>query len=137
MMRDYGVSDYGLVLGEYMMQILASKLCENYTQEAYDRDSFPFKDEVMSKLDIEYIGEFTGDAFCLDDDGNERYGGTDTYCGDQIFYIPLMSSPRLIGSAYGSMDDVVSELLLRVGDYIPGGYDIRSGIRHIVGTYFG
>lgn len=135
-MRDYAVDDYGLVFNDEHLKILASKLCDDYTDEDFAEDECGFCEEVADKLALEYIGDFTGEAMNIKDDGSCGWDG-DTYNSDLIYYLRLSEYPTLFKAAYNSVDDAINELKERVGEYLPEDFPYREYLRHIVGTYFG
>ena len=133
-MRDYAVNDYGLLLTEETMKIIASKVCDDF--EAIDE--YCYGEALYENGVCEYIGDFTGEAIHITDDGNDDYWkDCESYSSDQIFYINVSSYPTLFKPAYESIDAVIAEFKEKVGEYLPEDFDYRSNIRHIVGTYFG
>ena len=139
-MRDYAVNDYGLLITEDTIKLLASKLCEDYSDEAYIADEWGFKDELINKDFVYYLSDFTGEANPIDDDGCVLWGhaGEHTlYSNETIFYIPLMNYPLLFTAAYNNMDEIVEEMKETVGKYLPDDFDYRGNLMYICGTYFG
>lgn len=136
-MREYAVNNYGFVLSPDLMRILASKICEDFTEEEYEEDKYYFHEEVEKKIGCEYISSFDGEAICLQDDGWDDYRNSEYFSDDVIYFIPLTRYPNLFSTAYVSMNEVVSEIHGCVGAYLPDGYNIRENICHIVGTYYG
>ncbi len=133
-MRDYAVDDYGLLLTEKTMKIIASKVCDDFE----DMDEDEYGDALYEDGICEYIGDFTGEAGILFDNGlNDWISNGETYDGDRIYYIPVSSYPTLFKAAYENMDALINEFKEKVGEYLPDDFDYRSKIRHIVGTYFG
>lgn len=133
-MRDYAVDDYGLLLTEETMKIIASKVCDDFE----DIDEYCYGEALYENGVCEYIGDFTGEAIHITDDGdNDYWKSGESYSSDQIFYINVSSHPTLFKPAYESMDAVIAEFKEKVGKYLPEDFDYRSNIRHIVGTYFG
>ena len=133
-MRDYPVDDYGLLLTDEMMKIIASKVIDDFEEI----DENEYGDALYEEGICEYIGDFTGEAGILTDDGlNDWINTGETYSGDMIYYIPTESYPTLLKAAYKDMDELIEEFKSKVGDYLPEDFDYRANIRHIVGTYFG
>ena len=71
-MRSYGFEDYGLLLSEETLNMIAKKACRDYDDKTYyttydlvdlieENDKVPFA--------IDYVSEFSGSAFELDTDG--------------------------------------------------------------------
>ena len=133
-MRDYAVDDYGLLLTEETMKIIASKVCDDFE----DIGEYEYGDALYEEGICEYIGDFTGEAGILFDDGlNDWMSNGEMYNGDQIYYIQVSSYPTLFKAAYENMDALIAEFKEKVGEYLPDDFDYRSHIRHIVGTYYG
>lgn len=133
-MRDYAVDDYGLLLTEEIMKIIASKVCDDFE----DMEEGEYGDALYDKGICEYIGDFTGEAGILLDDGlNDWMRNGEMYDGDRIYYIQVSSYPTIFKAAYENMDALIAEFKEKIGEYLPEDFDYRSNIRHIVGTYFG
>ncbi len=133
-MRDYAVDDYGLLLTEETTKIIASKVCDDFE----DIGEYEYGDALYEKGICEYIGDFTGEAGILFDNGlNDWMSNGEMYDGDQIYYIQVSSYPTLFKAAYENMDALIAEFKEKVGKYLPEDFDYRSHIRHIVGTYYG
>ena len=133
-MRDYAVDDYGLLLTEETMKIIASIVCDDFD----DMEEGEYGDALYDDGICEYIGDFTGEAGLILDDGlNDYIRSGESYSDDQIYYIPVSSYPTLFKPAYENMDALIAEFKEKVGEYLPEDFDYRSNIRHIVGTYWG
>ena len=133
-MRDYAVDDYGLLLTEETMKIIASKVCDYFE----DMEEDEYGDALYEKGICEYIGDFTGEAGILLDNGlNDWISNGEMYYGDQIYYIQVSSYPTIFKAAYENMDALIAEFKVKVGEYLPNDFDYRANIRHIVGTYYG
>lgn len=133
-MRDYAVDDYGLLLTEETMRTIASIVCDDFE----DMEEDEYGDALYNEDICEYIGDFSGETFRITDDGYHEYGrNEESYCGDQIFYIPICSYSTLFKPAYKNMDELIVEFQEKVGEYLPEDFDYRANIRHIVGTYWG
>ncbi|MEE1084956.1 MAG: hypothetical protein UH850_14615 [Paludibacteraceae bacterium] len=133
-MRDYAVDDYGLLLTEKTMKMIASIVCDDF--EDMEEDDYGY--DLYDKGICEYIGDFTGEAFRITDDGYHEYGKSEeSYRGDQIFYIPICSYSTLFKPAYENMDELIAEFKEKVSEYLSDDFNYRANIRHIVGTYFG
>lgn len=136
--RDYGVDDYGLLLTQDTLEIIASKYCDDYTPEDFKEDTFSFIDELVDAFDLSYMSDFTGEAFKIDDDGYTEWVGIDSeaYNCDLLFYLPLQKYASLFRPSYNSLDEVVDEVKEKLGKYLPADFDYRNNIRHISGTYW-
>jgi hypothetical protein len=133
-MRDYAVDDYGLLLTEETMKIIASKICDDFE----DMEEDEYGDAIYEEGICEYIGDFTGEAGALLDNGlNDWISNGERYDGDRIYYIQVSSYPTIFKAAYENMDALIAEFKERVGEYLPEDFNYRANIRHIVGTYFG
>lgn len=138
-MQDYGVNDYGLLVDFATLKLMA----EANLGDDFDPDDF-WGDEVSYATDfyedgvLEYIGDFTGEAYRIDDDGSDSYGkGAESYREDWITYIPCSLLPSLFKRAYRDVDEIIEEMKQKVGELLPDDYDYRKNIVHVVGTYFG
>lgn len=136
-MRDYGVNDYGLIVNEETMKLIASKAVKEFTEEDYEEDPRYYADELYEAGIIEYIGEFTGESMEIGDDGSNLWSSGEQYDCDSIYYVSLWNHSTLFKAAYENMDALIDELKEHVGEYLPNDFDYRSNIRHIVGTYYG
>ena len=133
-MREYAVSDYGMILDEETIKVIASKVYEDYSEGEEDDWGYVLSDEGI----CDYISEFIGEAQSLEDDGTFTWGDNYTnYNCDTIYYISLSHYPTLFKKAYESMDEVIDELKSKLGEYLSEDFDYRSRICHISGTYFG
>lgn len=136
-MKDYSVEDYGLLLTRETMKYLASKTCDDYSDEGYKEDEFGFNEEVIGFFAATYISDFTGEAVYLNDEGNHDWLKSDDYNEDYIYYIPTNRCPTLFKAAYKNMEELIDEFKEKIGKYLPSDFDYKNNIRHITGTYFG
>lgn len=133
-MRDYAVDDYGLLLTKETMKIIASKVCDDFE----DMEEDEYGDALYEEGICEYIGDFTGEAIYIEDDGTEDWRRSgESYNGDRIYYVNVSKYPSLFKAAYENMDALIAEFKEKVGDYLPKDFNYRANIRHIVGTYWG
>lgn len=133
-MRDYAVDDYGLLLTEETMKIIASIVCDDFD----DMEEDEYGDALYEEGICEYIGDFTGEASLLLDDGSNNWiRNGEMYDGDRIYYIQVSSYPTIFKAAYENMDALIAEFKEKLGEYLPEDFEYRANIRHIVGTYFG
>ena len=134
-MRDYAVDDYGLLLDEETIKVIASKVIDDCDES---KDSVDLAYELYYHHGIcEYISEFTGEAQGVD--GNGFYWGEEynEYSGDAIAYVQVSNYPTLFRKAYNDMDELVEEFKNKIGEYLPEDFDYRGNVRHICGTYYG
>lgn len=137
-MQHYAVNDYGLYLDFETMNHMASKICDDYTPEAFADDEWHFMNELYEQCVVDYIGELTGEALCVQDDGRPMWGVPHwVYSNDTCWYIPLFKQSRMFGAAYQSMEEVIAELRDRLGKYLPDDFDYRKNLCLVCGTYFG
>lgn len=132
-MRDYAVNDYGMLLDDETALMLANGI--GYILDDYNPIESA-KQELYEGGYCEYIGEFTGEAIGISDNGLGDWSNTIEFCRDTIHYI-VLRYPTLFHAPYKNMDDVVDELKEKIGEYLPDDFDYRSRICEIVGTYFG
>lgn len=130
-MREYAVEDYGMIIDEEAAKEVCHRMFDDFDDERED-----LWYALYEKGLCEYIGEFTGEAWILDDEGKINFTG-DSYSCESIYYIPLSACSTLFKAAYGNMDDIITELKDKVGKYLPGDFDYRSRVRRIVGLCFG
>ena len=136
-MRDYAVDDYGLLMTEEMMKMVASKVCEDYTEEDYEDDEYSFNEEIYAQGIVEYISDFTGESIAINDKGESTWSVSESYSYDAIWYVPTKNISTLFKAAYKDMDEMIEEFRKRLGGYLPTDFDYRKYIRHISGTYYG
>ena len=134
-MRDYAVDDYGLVLDEETVKLIASKVIDDYNEDEDVIGVWAY--ELYDKGICEYVSDFTGEAQELDGQGLYWGGDSIEYYGDVVVYVQATHYPTLFRKAYNNMDELVAEFKNKVGEYLPEDFDYRSRIRHICGTYFG
>lgn len=133
-MRDYAVDDYGLVLDNETVHLIAFKLFEEY--EAEDGEHGDWKYDLYEEGICEYISEFTGEAQQVNEDGTYWWGNSESYSCDTIVYVQARY-PTLFRKAYDNMDELVEDFKNKLGQYLPEDFDYRSRICHISGTYYG
>lgn len=136
-MRDYAVDDYGLLLNNDSLRLLAQKLCDDFTEKGWEEDRCGYISSVTYKLCIENIGEFSGEAITIEDSGDSNWADTNVFSGDEIYYVGISIYPNLFKQAYKDIDELIDEFKGKVGEYLPEDFDYRGSIKHIVGTYFG
>lgn len=136
-MREHVVDDYGLILGEEDIRILAEKVCEDYSDSEFDEDPEWFQDRISDEFGFDFITGFTGETILLSDSDN--CVGTDSiyYEEDVIRYLRATYYPSLFTRAYRNMDELVDEFRQALGDYLPDTFDYQAHLYHIVGTCFG
>lgn len=133
-MRDYAVSDYGLLLDEETIKVIASNLFDDFSEDEKEDWSYLLYDNGI----CEYISEFTGESIPIREDGHVSWGGDgEDYRCETIVYVPTSNFPTLFEKAYENIDEIIDEFKGKVGEYLPDGFDYRGKLRHISGTYFG
>ena len=132
-MRDYAVDDYGLVLDGETIKFIVLKLDVEPLDEDTDMAYILYDEGIC-----EYISEFTGEAYAINDDGYLNWSADcESYRCDSVAYVPLAKYPTLFKRAYSSIEEIVDEFKIKLGKYLPEDFDYRSRICHIVGTYYG
>lgn len=126
-MRDYSFSTYGIVLNN----VVDADVLEGLAEDGV----------------VESQSSFTGDAFPLDDDGDEKWGEGESFADEAIYYVALPKSPRFFKAAYRNMDALVADMLARYRKVRRGdekrrlpvltAKKARKLLRAIDGTYFG
>lgn len=133
-MRDYAVSDYGLLLDEETIKIIASKLFDDFSED--EKEDWGYL--LYYRGICEYISEFTGESLPIRDDGHVSWGDDgENYRCETIVFVPIINYPTLFKKAYENIEEIIDELKRNIGKYLPEGFDYRGKIRHISGTYFG
>lgn len=133
-MRDYAVSDYGLLLDDETVKAIASKLFDDFSDDEKEDWRYLLYDNGI----CEYISEFTGESLPIREDGYVSWGGDgEDYRCETIAYVPISNFPTLFKKAYENIDEIIDEFKGKVGEYLPDGFDYRGKLRHISGTYFG
>lgn len=131
-MRDYAVSDFGLLLDEETIKIIGFKVLKDYT----DEDDMAY--ELYNEGICEYISDFTGEAMRISDNGGIIWSSDcEDFRHEVIAYVPASNFPTLFERAYENIYDLIDEFKGKLGEYLPDGFDYRDKIRHISGTYFG
>ena len=139
-MREYAVHDYGLLLTPETMKKLAEKHCHDFNEQAYADEEWSFCERVEEIFDgnIDCIGQFTGEAFLLEDDGTVHWGCNSVgYYDDAVYYVPINCAVSLFKAAYENMEEMINDFKDRVGKYMPDDFNYRDNICQIVGTYWG
>lgn len=131
----YAMTDYGLVLDDDTIKVIASKVFDDYdeSEDAYDLGYSLYENGFC-----ELTSEFTGEAQELTDNGEITWGcDSKRYNAECIVYVPLSHYHTLFKKAYDNMDEIIDELKSKVGKYLPDNFDYRNNIRYICGTYYG
>ena len=133
-MRDYAIDDYGLLLDNETIKVIAHKVIDGYVE---DINNIDLAYELYERGICEYVSEFTGEASEVDSNGFYWGGECEEYSGDVITYVQASNYPTLFKRAYNDIDELVEEFKNKIGEYLPEDFDYRSNIRHICGTYYG
>lgn len=134
-MRDYAVNDYGLVLDYNALNLLAARVCEDYTDDGWDKDMSGYIGGVEDYFDLTGIYGFTGDTYKINKEGYAE-GNADIYSYDDIHYYALSRYPSLFKAAYKNMTEIVNECKEKFGQYLPDNFDYAGNIKVIVGTVY-
>lgn len=142
--REWGFDVYALVLSPKDMKKIAKALDPDFSEKDFEEDPWGFYEIVYDRTYIDYMSQFTGDAFFIRDDGTDDgrspMDTTETdssYYDDEIFYLPFRNSPSLFSAAYRDMSGIIQEVKGEVGKYLGRNFNYAGNIRHIVGTYWG
>ena len=135
-MRDYGFSDYGLVITKSAAYELARQIFKPDEMADWNQEKYGWYADIAEEFNLEYVFEFSGAAFRFNAAGVESECEYE-YWDDIILYAPLAKLPSLVRATYQSMDEVVSEFKDGIGKYLPEDYDYLGNICHITGTYYG
>jgi len=136
-MRDYAVDDYGLLMTDKSLKLIAAKTIDWYTEEDYDENYTDYWIAIYENGIVEYISEFTGEAMEIDDKGINIWNTGEVYNNDSIYYVPVKHYATLFKAPYNNMDELVDEFKEKLSEYLPDNFDYRKYIRRIVGTYYG
>lgn len=131
-MREYAAEDYGLVLDDKALRHICDKAFADNPVNEGDETYALYEAEI-----INLFGEFTGEAFCINDKGDDIWDRSISYSCEEVPYVPLKKYPSLFRAAYKDFNEIIEELKEEIGEYLPEDYDYRSNIRHIIGTTFG
>jgi hypothetical protein len=129
--RTYAYADYGLLLDEEAAKLIYEQICGVTDYE--DDAGYLLCDEGY----CEYVGNFTGQAFHLNDNGGIMWNDFDEYDDYVIVYATVSNHPTLFNKAYDNMDDVIKDFKNRFGEYLPDDFNYRANIRQIIGTTWG
>lgn len=135
-MRDYAVDDYGLILDEETVKVIASKVIDDFAEYKND-PTVDWAYELYDHGICEYISEFTGEAQEMDGNGLYWGGECELYNNDMIAYVPVSNYPTLFRKAYNNIGELVEEFKNKLGEYLAEDFDYENRIRHICGTYYG
>lgn len=134
MMRDYGVYDYGLIIPDKILEDVANKrtLEEHVENEPYEIEDIA--DDYLST-----IGNFSGNAFRIDENGKYEWDDdTIEYDDDTVYYISLANVPSFFKAVYKDMDEIVAELKQDpVSKYLPDNFDYSDHLYFITGSCWG
>lgn len=148
-MRDYGFSDFGIVLEEgevieFTRKYLKKNDTDRYNDIFFDGDIELSEDDVnvydcLEAVDnyIFYVTEFTGEADLIYDCGTVSFESVRDYSDETMFYIPLIKCPNLFSKAYESFNDMVQKHKDEYAEYLPDDFNWNKRFAQIVGTYFG
>ena len=130
-MREYAYEDYGLVLDKPTMEHIFVK---RFNEPIGDEDAgYALYDAEVCTCAC----QFTGEAFNIEDNGNDSWYDTIAYASDEIYYVPFNKYPSLFKASYKDINDIVEEFKEKLGEYMPENYNYRANIKHIIGTVWG
>ena len=134
MYKYHSYEDYGLLLDEDTVKFIAEKLCNGFTEEDWEDNKEHFL-IILSDNPISYVTDFSGDAARIDDQGKDLWIDYENFNCENVCYIAVLKYPHLFGdAAYKSVEELIAEFKIRVGEYLPADFDYRNSLRHIVGV---
>ncbi len=136
-MQETGISEYAFLFTDETLRLIAKKLFSDYTDEKYNKAMGLYVYDIKEKLSLNYEGEFTGSTYPLKEDGCPDFFSEDNYSSNILLYLPLEKEISLFKTSYKNMEEVVSEIRNKIGDYLPDDYNYRKNICLICGTYYG
>lgn len=136
-MQETGISEYAFLFTDETLRLIAKKLFSDYTDEKYNEAMGLYVYDIKEKLSLNYEGEFTGSTYLLKEDGCPDFFSEDNYSSNILLYLPLENEISLFKTSYKNMEEVVSEIRKKIGDYLPDDYNYRKNICLICGTYYG
>ena len=95
--------------------------------------------ELADNGEISWQSPFTGEAFPVGDDGNERWGRGRRFSDDAVYYVEASRYPTLFRAAYPDMAALVAELeasCLAIPE-LPKDIDVRKNLVILTGTCYG
>ena len=129
--KDWAFSGYGILIDD----VMANEIEKNVE---YEKSFYSDVRDYLYEEDIcDFIYEFTGEAFFVDDKGSVYWGESENFYYEQIWFVELKKMPTLFAAPYKNMCEIVDELKDKLGDYLPDDFDYKSRIRLISGTYYG
>lgn len=136
-MRETEFSLYVLFLPNETMRYLAKKLCPEYSDTDYTEDPASFHEEVIEALDgkVECINRLSGYAYRHPANGDDSVL-RQSFDDEPVYYIPLEKGPTLFRPAYETLDEVISEIVGKIGDVLPLDFDYALNVCSLEGTNF-
>ena len=133
MTKNNGIEMYGVLLGVEEMD----KFSETYQKEKGIDDFEQY--EVADYFEIEFETNFTGDAFKVNELGQDKYEKVDNlfFLNDEIYLCMLKEQPTLLHGGYTSLEEAAEEIKKGYADILGEDFDFRGNIYHIIGTYYG
>lgn len=137
-MKDYGFDDYGFILTEDVIHILAPQICEDYSEKDWElRGSSYYIEDIYDRVGAGYVCNFTGEIVAVTDDGKDDYSDTIWRGMNNIYYISIRKYPSLFDASYKDMDEILDEFKEVLSKYLPEDYNYRKNFKHIIGSYWG
>lgn len=135
-MRYCSINDYGLVLNNETMKMIASKLPGNHDVEKMGEWDLRYL--LYDEGICEYVSEFIGESIKVNTErGYLEEWNCNFYHMDSISYIGTKNYPTLFATAYKNMDELVEEFKDKLGKYLPEDFDYANNIYMISGVYYG
>ena len=135
--RTWAVDEYGIVLKmDDLKRMYEKTFQEDIPDNDWKEDPYGFIEPLRAKIDIGYYGDFTGEAFPIEEDGSDNYDESETYNCEELHYVVIRKYPTLFSGAYECFGEMVKDFQMLLAPYVPNDFDY-SKVCHIVGTYFG
>lgn len=135
-MRDYALTDHGLILDEDTLKYMAEKTCEDYSGD-WDEDPYYYIGSLMDRFGIYEVDNFSGEVCPIGRDGDCEHENPVYFSEETIYYIPTLLAPTFLRAAYESYDEIKEEFEMRLGEALPEDFDYGSKICYISGVCFG
>lgn len=114
---------------------------QEFMRKLFDDEINPFEDDLdcvdflfQALPDIQIHTEFDGTAKTMEDASGSPVELN--YEDDGIIYLPLNHTAQYCSAVYHSSEEMSEEIRERIGNLLPGWWDISMTLCEITGTYF-
>lgn len=149
-MRDYGFEDCGIILTDAEAISFVRKWTKAHDEEYFNecfRDKYGnvypedednlFEDLELDHNILQYLADFTGDAYTIEKDGSCFSNIGFSYDDDWVVYIPLLHDSTLFTRAFETYEQMLDEHKRKYGEFLPEDFPWEERFSKIIGTYFG